>query len=246
VKAIDNRVPVTGHLTATTAREATDAGVGGLEHLLLTLYRDLAPTDHALGEGETMATMDYWGKVRRGWEAIDAKGGAAKSLIGAMAQREMRMIPTLVLGARTDTSFTDEEDKAFTAAQNARPIGRNALGGPSPEELKRSADNLIAVIAAMHNAGVRVLPGTDCGAVPVPPGYGYHIELSLLAQAMPNADVLAAATSRAAAWLRRDDLGSIAPGKRADIVLIDGDPLRNIRDARNVTATYINGQRLKA
>jgi imidazolonepropionase-like amidohydrolase len=62
---------------------------------------------------------------------------------------------------------------------------------------------------------------------------------------MPNADVLAAATFRAAAWLRRDDLGVIASGKRADLVLIDGDPLRDIRDARNVIATYINGQRFE-
>jgi imidazolonepropionase-like amidohydrolase len=157
------------------------------------------------------------------------------------------MVPTLVLGARTDIDFTPEEDAAFTSAQRERLQQRAQTAGAarwSSEMLRPSAERMMAVIRAMHAAGVRLLPGTDCGAVGVPPGYGYHIELALLAQELPNAEVLAAATSGAAAWLRRDDLGAIAPGKRADLVLIDGDPLTDIADTRKVAAVWMDGARV--
>jgi imidazolonepropionase-like amidohydrolase len=246
VRRIAKRVPITGHLTATTAGEAVAAGVDGLEHLMLTLYRDLATADHALAEGDTMSNIPYWGKVRRGWEAIDPRGDAARRIAAAMADASMRMIPTLVLGRSIHTEFTHEEESAFTAPQRERMAARRsaASGAPPTPDLRPSADNMIAMTETLHAAGVPVLPGTDCGAVTVPPGYGYHIELELLAQAMPAHDVLMAATSRAAAWLRRDDLGVIAPGKRADLALIDGDPLRDITEARQVAGAWVAGQRV--
>ncbi len=245
VARVDGRVPITGHLTATTASEAAAAGIGGLEHLLLTLYRDLVPPEHALESQETMASPPYWAKVRRGWAAIDPAGEPARRTIAAMASAGVRMIPTLVLGARVNQEFSPEEEAAFTSAQRERMIARGVPAqGLALEELERSANNLLRVVEEMHRAGVPVLPGTDCGAVPVPPGYGYHLELELLAKAMPNAAVLAAATSGAASWLRRDDLGMIAPGKRAHLVLIDGDPLRGITDARRVSAVWIDGTKV--
>lgn len=244
VRRVAKRVPVTGHLTATTALEAVAAGIDGLEHLQLTLYRDLVPDVWALGASETMSNLAYWAKVRRGWEAIDPRGDATRRLARAMAERGVRLIPTLVLGARTRTEFTVEEDAAFTGGQRERMALRAAVARPSPAELERSASNMIGVIEELHRGGVSVLPGTDCGAVSVPPGYGYHLELELMAKAMPNHDVLIAATSGAARWLRRDDLGVIAPGKRADLVLIDGDPLLDIREARRIAEVFVDGMRV--
>ncbi|MDP9235889.1 MAG: amidohydrolase family protein [Chloroflexota bacterium] len=244
IETIARRVPVTGHLTATTAEEAIDAGIDGLEHLQLSLYRDLVPHEHELAAGDTMGNLPYWGKVRRGWEAIDPSGEAVTRIAGAMAARAVRLIPTLVLGARVDTEFTTEEEAAFTEAQRPRLAMRPAGARPSAADLERSAENMIRVIERMHLVGVRVLPGTDCGAVGVPPGYGYHMELALMAKAMPNTTVLAAATSGAAAWLRRDDLGVIAPGKRADLLLIDGEPLRDIADTRRIASVWMDGLRV--
>jgi imidazolonepropionase-like amidohydrolase len=245
IDMVARRVPVTGHLTATTATEAVAAGIDGLEHLQLTLYRDLVPDEHALRAGEIMGNLVYWGKVRRGWESIAPRGDAAQRLLAAMTERGTRMIPTLVLGGGIKMDFSPEEDAAFTPAQRERIAAAPARPRPAPEELQRSDGNMIGVVDEMHRAGVAVLPGTDCGAVPVPPGYGYHRELALLAKAMPNAAVLAAATSGAAAWLRRDDLGVIAPGKRADLVLIDGDPLRDIGDTRKIEAVLMDGVRVR-
>jgi hypothetical protein len=246
IREVAGRLPVTGHLMATKASEAVEAGIDCMEHLQLTLYRDLIAPDSefAFAPGDHMGDVNYWGKVRRGWETIDATTESAKRTIGAMAERGTRMVPTLVLGARTDIDFTPEEDAAFTSAQRERMQQRAQTAGAarwSSEMLRPSAERMMAVIRAMHAAGVRLLPGTDCGAVGVPPGYGYHMELALLAQELPNATVLASATSGAAAWLRRDDLGAIAPGKRADLVLIDGDPLSDIADTRKIAAVWMDG-----
>jgi imidazolonepropionase-like amidohydrolase len=160
-----------------------------------------------------------------------------------MAQARTLMDPTLVLGGRTNLGFTPEEDAAFTANQRQRMSARTGgAQGPSSDELERSAGNMIRLMEEMHRAGVRVTPGTDCGAVGVPPGYGFHTELSLLAQAMPARDVLRNATSVAAHWLRRDDLGAIAPGKRADLVLLNADPLANIVNTREIAAVWVDGE----
>jgi cytosine/adenosine deaminase-related metal-dependent hydrolase len=243
LRIIADRVPVTGHLTATTASQAVAMGIGGLEHCQLTLYRDLVPEEHALGPGDTMGNPAYWGKVRRGWEAIDPLGDKAKRLIAAMARAGTLMDPTLVLGGRTNLGFTAEEDAAFTTNQRQRMSARTAgAQGPSAGELERSAGNMIRLMEEMHRAGIRVTPGTDCGAVGVPPGYGFHIELSLLAQAMPARDVLRSATSVAAHWLRRDDLGAIAPGKRADVVLLNADPLADIANTRDIADVWLDGE----
>ena len=242
IRAIGERLPVTGHLTATLATDAIEAGIGCLEHCQLTLYRDLVPAEHALGPGDTMGNPGYWLKVRQGWEAIDPVGEPAKRLVSAMAKAGTIMDPTLVLGGRTDMGFTPEEDAAFTPAQRQRMAAR--AGGamrPDPSLLEKSAGNMIRLMEEMHRAGVLVTPGTDCGAVGVPPGHGYHIELSLLAKAMPARDVLLNATGRAAAWLRRPDLGAIAPGKRADIVLLDADPLADIGNARRIRTVWMDG-----
>jgi imidazolonepropionase-like amidohydrolase len=243
IRTIAGRVPVTGHLTATTASEAIAAGIGCLEHLQLSVYRDLVPHQHALGPGETMGFPGYWLKVRQGWEAIDPLGDPAKRLIAAMAAAGTIMDPTLVLGGRTDLGITEEEDAAFTPAQRQRMAARAAgAPGPVPVDLSRSAGNMIRLVEQMHRGGVLVLPGTDCGAVGVPPGYGYHIELSLLAKAIPAREVLLNATGRPARWLHREDLGVIAPGRRADLVLLDRDPLEDIANTRSISAVYMDGK----
>ena len=92
----------------------------------------------------------------------------------------------------------------------------------------------------MHDAGVTILPGTDTRA-----GYMLHSELILYARAaIPNAEVLRLATLTPAQVLGVDkDRGVIAPGKLADLVLIDGDPLKDMNDIRKVDAVFKGGKR---
>ncbi len=74
-------------------------------------------------------------------------------------------------------------------------------------------------------------------------GFALHRELEIYSEVgIPNADVLAIATLGAARVMERDKTsGSISPGKDADLVLIDGDPLKTMRDVRNVVTVVKSG-----
>jgi len=103
-------------------------------------------------------------------------------------------------------------------------------------------------VQRMHELGVEILAGIDAGSVLVYPGFALHEELRLLVQD-------AKLSARAARWSAtigparfarlEDRLGTIAPGKIADIVLLDADPLADIRNTRRIFAV-IQGSRVFA
>ena len=99
------------------------------------------------------------------------------------------------------------------------------------ERYNRSYAKMIEFVGRMHRAGVPIVPGTD--AIP---GFTLQRELELYVQAgMTPGEALQSATWTSAKVARvLDDRGSIEVGKRADLVLIDGDPIANIADIRKV------------
>ena len=100
-------------------------------------------------------------------------------------------------------------------------------------------DNLLDIVRQMHEAGVPVLPGSD-----MMPGVAVHRELELYVQAgIPAPDVLTLATLGAARVIGMgDELGSIEPGKLADLILVDGDPTTDISDIRRVVMVIKDGR----
>ena len=84
---------------------------------------------------------------------------------------------------------------------------------------------MLRLLKALHDGGVTIIPGTDALA-----GYTLHRELELYVRAgIPAAEVLRMATLTSATVMGLNkDLGTIAPGKLADVILIDGDPTKNI------------------
>jgi imidazolonepropionase-like amidohydrolase len=99
------------------------------------------------------------------------------------------------------------------------------------------------VTRILHEAGGLVVGGTDCGGLPFPPpGYALLREVELLADAIGSMAAIKAVTSVAAKYLRQqDNLGSIAPGRYADFLVVDGDPLRDAREIRKLTTVYRGG-----
>jgi imidazolonepropionase-like amidohydrolase len=95
----------------------------------------------------------------------------------------------------------------------------------------------------LHEAGGLVVGGTDCGALAYPPpGFALLREIELLADAIGATAAIKAVTSVAARYLRQhDNIGSIAPGRYADFLIIDGDPLRDVRELRKLTTVYRGG-----
>jgi imidazolonepropionase-like amidohydrolase len=100
------------------------------------------------------------------------------------------------------------------------------------------------IVGAMARAKVPLLAGSDVGSPHVYPGFGLHDELRYLVESglTPRA-ALAAATVEAARYFEAtDSLGTIEPGKRADLVLVDANPLADIRNLSRITVVVLGGR----
>jgi imidazolonepropionase-like amidohydrolase len=105
---------------------------------------------------------------------------------------------------------------------------------------------MLQLTKRLHDAGVRVLPGTDFPIEAMVPGAALHEELALLVRAgLTPAEALRAGTLHPAMWFgMTDSLGTVAAGKAAELVLLDANPLENIRNVGRVQAVWRNGRYL--
>jgi imidazolonepropionase-like amidohydrolase len=97
---------------------------------------------------------------------------------------------------------------------------------------------MLRLVKLMHDAGITIVPGTDAFA-----GFALHRELELYVEAgIPPAEVLRIATIVPARLTKRQrELGSVAPGKLADLVLVDGNPAERIGDIRHPVLVVKDG-----
>lgn len=96
----------------------------------------------------------------------------------------------------------------------------------------------------MHEAGMDVLVGSDLGVLNIYPGFSTHEEMELFVNelGMTPAEALERATMRSARFLRLgDSIGSVERGKVADLVLLEANPLQDIRNTKRITAVVVRG-----
>ncbi|CAA9502421.1 MAG: hypothetical protein AVDCRST_MAG44-854 [uncultured Sphingomonas sp.] len=116
---------------------------------------------------------------------------------------------------------------------------------PSAERgaLRAFFEHGLRITGLAHGAGIPIMAGTDANDTMIVPGFSLHLELELLGRAgLSNLEVLRAATVVPARYLRRSDLGGIAAGKRADLVLLRADPLADVRNTRAIEAVLARGR----
>ncbi len=107
-------------------------------------------------------------------------------------------------------------------------------------------ENALASTKLMHDAGIPLLAGTDAGNPSTTHGASMHGELSLLVSAgLSPVAALNSATALPAKIFGLNDRGRIAVGMRADLMLVTGDPTKNIADTRNIEFIWKNGYRLE-
>jgi hypothetical protein len=109
--------------------------------------------------------------------------------------------------------------------------------------LVRALENRRLMLKALHDAGAPLLLGTDAGIDIVPPGSSIHDELdAFVAAGLTPYQALRAGTADAAFWLGIDDVtGTVAVGRRADLLLLTSDPLVDVRAARNLSGVLLRG-----
>ena len=163
-----------------------------------------------------------------------------------LVEKKTVIDPTLTVFEELFENRLGELGPSYKAVAGRLPVmvrrGLYAGSLPIPDGkdqlYKDSFAATLRLVRKLHDAGVPVLSGTD--AIP---GFALHRELELHAAAgIPNADVLREATLGAAQVMRMDKhTGSIAPGKDADLIVVDGDPLANISEIRRVVRTVRGG-----
>lgn len=117
----------------------------------------------------------------------------------------------------------------------------------TPEQIAQQREFLrfrLGLVHAMYEAGVGILGGTDCGNPYCFPGFGIHDELELLVEAgLTPMQALRTLTRDAARFLGREPtMGTITAGKVADLVILDADPLADIRNSTRIDAVVTRGR----
>ncbi|WP_437523116.1 amidohydrolase family protein [Sorangium sp. So ce726] len=175
-------------------------------------------------------------------------------LAGRMAAAGAVVVPTLAmkdgLYRTVNGTLTELDDPALADDVPAGVIA--ALRDPSMlEELRTSRyralvkawrEQGIANLITCYQAGVTIAAGSDAGNPGVFHGLSLRREIALLVEAgMPPIEALAAATRRAADVLGRPDLGRLERGTLADVLVVDGDPLADVRALERVSRVYKSG-----
>jgi imidazolonepropionase-like amidohydrolase len=130
-----------------------------------------------------------------------------------------------------------------------RDAGRQAKFRASPawaqgQKYKAGLEVAKANLKRVHDAGIRVAFGTDSGPAGRFQGYFEHLELEMMVEAgLTPMQALVAATGQAAAcWHKGGQLGTIAPGAAADLLVLEKNPLEDIRHTRTIERVYIGGR----
>jgi imidazolonepropionase-like amidohydrolase len=235
-------VPVAAHLGRTTALEAATAGVASIEHL--SGIPDAASTDR---DRLRRAHDDFLG----GWTAFELEWlsvspAALDAVSRQLVDRGVTIVPTLALheafsrladaDLMRDPTLADVPAETLRAWAPSDLMGRAKWTPATLGQFKKVLPLLQRFVRRYAELGGRVVAGTDTAQQFVVPGASLHRELELyVAGGLTPAAALRSATADAAQLLGISSrAGTIEVGKDADLVLIDGDPLTDIRATRRI------------
>lgn len=177
--------------------------------------------------------------------------------IALMKARDVPYCPTMTRELSTfvyestpkffeDPFFLAEADPAVIA-RLTEPARQNAMAqSKSAQAYKAALKVAERNLKKASDAGVLIVMGTDSGAFPERfQGYFEHVEMTMMREAgMSTAQVLRAATSDAARALRLSDVGVLKPGAWADFVVLERNPVDDIRNTRSIASVWVAGARV--
>jgi imidazolonepropionase-like amidohydrolase len=238
--AHDRGMRVSGHIpNKMRASDAVAAGYDEIQHVNFLFLQFLA------GPDDDTRTPLRFTRVAERAAGLDLDSADARAFLDLLASHHTVLDPTLVTFEDMFISDPGDVDPALAPYVGRLPaqIERGARGGGLDAKGQRatfraSYAKMLELIARAWRRGITIVAGTDATA-----GMSLPRELELYVKAgIPAPDVLALATLGAARVMRVDsETGSVAIGKRADLVLVDGDPTRDISAVRNADVVICRG-----
>jgi imidazolonepropionase-like amidohydrolase len=253
-------LPVTAHLGAASCLEAARSGVGCLEHACQALYASLVPASEFLvwDKRWTLGQSRYWAGFYHGWAQVDPDDAKVLGVLTELRDRNVALDPTLLVNHRLVDWAVDPGALADLESLVDPALSRDWVANAKWFVADWSArDTTVAVqalavvdavVARFARLGGTVVAGTDAPFSFLVPGVSLHEEMELLVRAGLSAgQVLRAATGAAAARLGWGaDVGTIEPGRLADLVVCRGDPLTSITESARIAAVYRGGELVHA
>jgi imidazolonepropionase-like amidohydrolase len=244
-EARDLGVPVVGHVPWSVAPvECSDAGQRSIEHTYLIgqvcidrneEWRRLVAANPAaaLGFAEFQPSVDSFQLSR------------ATNLVHAMRKNGTWLCPTLIASAVIASGPRTSDEPRLKYVTPRFREARTHPRFPSTPRNRAEHAQYMQLVGMLHRSGVGILAGTDANADSVSfEGFSLHDELQLLVDAgLTPLDALRAATSAPAEFFGvRKQLGTVEAGKHAELVLLDADPLADIRNTQRINAVFTGGR----
>jgi imidazolonepropionase-like amidohydrolase len=231
---------VSGHVPAfMRAEEVVRAGFDELQHINQVMLNFLVKPE------DDTRTLQRFYLVSEGAHKLDLDGPEVTAFIRLLVERGTTVDPTVAVfedmyqrqGEALGT-FAPVMDHLPVSVQRAARTTSFNVPEDKADAYRASFQAMLGMIGRMHRAGVPIVAGTD-GM----PGFTLHRELELYVEAgIPAAEALRIATWEAARITGTlDQVGSVQPGKRADLTLVDGDPTTDIRALRRVALVMKGG-----
>ena len=242
---------IAGHeQLAVNAIEASDAGMKSFEHARVFLFNCFrGATEFArLNVNEPNTAWR-----RRMVDEFDPK--ICQQVFSAFVRNDTWYVPTHLTrrmeAFADDPTFRQDSRSKYIPKARWKAWNEDADGmvkeDPSPEGRKAMKDFYtkgLEITGMAHKAGVKVMLGTDSVDSYVFPGFAVHDELQELVKAgLTPAEALKTATWNGAEFLgRTSDSGSVETGKLADLILLNANPLNDIRNTGKIAAVVLNGR----
>jgi len=247
-EAVKLRLPVAAHLGKTDALTAARMGVVSIEHMAGVVQAATGDPSYANAHDSFLAG---WTAEEKGWAGLDS--GTLARTARSLAQTKVTIVPTLVVHdmlSRLDNpillsrpGMEDVPERAQSVRGVASLLRRTGWGSADFAAFRRSRRREDQFVREYKRAGGPIAAGSDAANQLLIPGYSLHEEMALLVAAgLTPLEAITAATRRGAQLLQADSLGLLAPGKVADIVVLNGNPAGNILATRNIALVIIRGR----
>ena len=258
-QAVREMVDGNAALGADFIKIRVDDNLGATEKMTPEVYRAVIERSHELGlpvaahlyyledaKGLLEAGVDFIVHSVRDREVDD-------ELAGMLVEADVCYSPTLAREVTTfvyedvpdffdDPFFLAEADPAVVEQLRDPARQRRVRESASAQAYKRALPLAQANLERLSDNGVTVAMGTDTGPPGRFQGFYEHVELALMAEAgMSPGEIVVAATGDAARCIGRDDIGTIEPGRWADLLVLEADPLADVANIRRIESVWIAG-----
>jgi hypothetical protein len=237
------RMPVAGHVPFDVGLEGVfEARQRSIEHLRGYIWQ-VVPSDAPQPPGRDLRSRSL------AWRHADIT--QFRALATATREAGVWNVPTLSVQIylapqeQVDRYLQRPEAEFLTAPMRAVFKDREQipwLSNFDVEDYRAASEGhavQMALIRELHRAGAKLMAGTDIA----PNGFSLHRELeNLVAAGLTPFDALVTATRNPAEFFQQDDLGTIGEGKRADLVLLNGNPLDDIRNTARIEGVMVQGR----